>query len=284
MTEGTAEVLAANKLARKAWLKRDNLVRSFLYHSCDKGQQEALVTCKTAFSMWTSLTTRYMQSTEERQQSLQILYLNYKFKPEHDVKNHIEAIKLLAQHLEDARAPVTESNLIIRITTSLPPSFHNFLSGWESVPVVDRKIDSLTRRLIQEETRSKERNGGDRSKEDKAFFGIVDDPPNSRGFHAGNRFSPYPRGRGYVNRGNRGGFGNRSLRGNRGGQNNQTGQVQNNQSAIDKQYAIDFENGACYTCHVPGHLSRNCRNGKKETQPQGKTAEGKTAEGNTPPF
>ena len=119
MTEGTAEVLAANVLSRKTWLKRDNLARSFLYHSCDKGQQEALVTCKTAFSMWTSLTTRYMQSTEERQQSLQTLYLNYKFKPEHDVKDHIEAIKLLAQHLEDARAPVTESNLIIRITTSL---------------------------------------------------------------------------------------------------------------------------------------------------------------------
>lgn len=73
----------------KTLLKRYNLAQSFLYHSCDKGQQEALVTCKTAFSMRMSLTTRYTQSTEERQQSLQTLYLNYKFKSEHDVNNHI---------------------------------------------------------------------------------------------------------------------------------------------------------------------------------------------------
>ena len=107
------------------------------------------------------MTIRYMQSTEERQQRYQTLYLNYKFKPEPDIKNHIEAIKLLAQHLEDFKASVTESNLIIRIRTSLPPNLHNFLSAWESVPVVDRRIDSLTRRLIQEESRTKERNDGD---------------------------------------------------------------------------------------------------------------------------
>ena len=40
-----------------------------------------------------------------------------------------------------------------------------------------RDLGSLQRRLIQEETRIKERNGDDRSKEEKAFFGIVDDPP-----------------------------------------------------------------------------------------------------------
>jgi hypothetical protein len=134
-----------------------------------------------------------MQSTEERLQSLHTLYLNYKFKPEHDVKNHIEEIKLLAQHLEDAKAPVTESNLIIRLTTSLPPSIHNFLSFWKIVPAVDRKIDSLTRRLIPEESRTKEINYVDRSKDDKVFSSF---------FTLHNRFSPYPRGRGgYVNRG-----------------------------------------------------------------------------------
>jgi hypothetical protein len=134
-----------------------------------------------------------MQSTKERLQSLHTLYLNYKFKPQHDVKNHIEEIKLLVQHLEDAKAPVTESNLIIRVTTSLPPSFHNFLSAWESVPAVDRKIDSLTRRLIPEESRTKEINDGDSSKDDKLFSSF---------FTLHNRFSPYPRGRGgYVNRG-----------------------------------------------------------------------------------
>jgi hypothetical protein len=109
------------------------------------------------------------------------------------------------------------------------------------VPAVDRKIDLLTRSLIQEESRTKERNGGDRSKDDKALFGIVGDPPNTRGVYAGNRYSPYPRGRGgYVNRGTRS-FGNRSLRGNRGGgQNNQTLQGQSNQTEIVRQYSIDF--------------------------------------------
>ncbi len=59
-----------------------------------------------------------MQSTEERQQSVQTLYQNYKFKPEHDVKNHIEAISFWLNIWEDAKAPVTESNLIISINIS----------------------------------------------------------------------------------------------------------------------------------------------------------------------
>jgi hypothetical protein len=61
------------------------------------------------------------------------------------------------------------------------------------VPVVDRKTHSPTRRLIQEESRTKERNCDDRSKEDKAFFGFVDNPPNTRGVYAGNIISPYPK-------------------------------------------------------------------------------------------
>ena len=118
-----------------------------------------------------SITSQYMQGTSERRQSLNQAFLNYKFKADHFVRTHIEAIKLLTKNYKDAGGQTTEDEIINRILTSLPPSYDNFIAPWESTAKDERTLANLTTRLCSQEERTNLRSGGQKSTDDKAFFG-----------------------------------------------------------------------------------------------------------------
>ena len=69
-------------------------------------------------------------------------------------------MRQMAEELKSVEAPVTDQQLIERILQTLPPSYYNFIMAWESVPLAERSISSLTSRLILEETRMKSRTNG----------------------------------------------------------------------------------------------------------------------------
>jgi hypothetical protein len=108
--------------------------------------------------MWLSITSQYQQGTAERRQSLNQAFLNYKFKADHSVRTHIEAIKLLAKNYKDAGGQ-TEDEIINRILTSLPPSYENFIAPWESTAKAERTLANLTTRLCSQEERTNLRSG-----------------------------------------------------------------------------------------------------------------------------
>ncbi|KZR97416.1 putative Copia protein (Gag-int-pol protein), partial [Daphnia magna] len=154
------------------WDKDDNLALGYLFNTCSEEQQNSLLTCDTAHSVWNSLTSRYQQNTVERRQSLQQDFLNYRFKPEHTVRYHIEAIKLLVQQFKDAGGLADDDGTCNKIITSLPPSYNNFLTAWESSPILERTLANLVTRLDREESRKHNCNGGELSADDKAYFGF----------------------------------------------------------------------------------------------------------------
>lgn len=78
-------------------------------------------------------------------------------------------MRQMAEELKSVEAPVTDQQLIERILQTLPPSYYNLISAWESLPLTERSISSLTARLILEETRMKGRTNG-QSPADIAFF------------------------------------------------------------------------------------------------------------------
>lgn len=200
-----ADGVVTNQIAIDQWAKDDKLAQSYLFNTCNEEQQNSLLTCDTAHSIWNSLTSRYQQNTVERRQSLQQDFSHYRFKQEHTVRSHIEAIKLLVQQFKDAGGLADDDGTCNKIITSLPPSYNNFLTAWESSPILERTLANLVTRLDREERRKSNCNGGELSADDQAYFGIQMDstltgagqsyqPDISQ--RAANRQSPYPiRGR-----------------------------------------------------------------------------------------
>lgn len=121
------------------------------------------------------------------------------------MRYHIEAIKLLVQQFKDAGGLADDDGTCNKIITSLPPSYNNFLTAWESSPILERTLANLVTKLDREERRKSNCNGGELSADDKAYFGFS---PTSTGAgrsipptyqRSENRPSPYPktgRGRG----------------------------------------------------------------------------------------
>ena len=68
--------------------------------------------------------------------------------------SHITEIETIANQLRDINAPVTVSQIMTKIICTLPPSYRGFISAWESVPVTDSTIDTLTSRLLTVPTTS----------------------------------------------------------------------------------------------------------------------------------
>lgn len=143
----------------------------YLFDSCSEDQQRSLLTCLTARDIWVSLTSRYQQNSTERKQSLGQEFLTYKFNPEHNIRSHVEAIKLIGQQLREAGGAMDDEGICGRILTTLPPSLHYFRCAYESTPITERTLENLTTRLVREEERLNEMNKGQRSPADKAFYG-----------------------------------------------------------------------------------------------------------------
>ena len=67
---------ATNEEEIVAWHKKDARARYVIFHTNDDLRQSALITCKTAFDMWTRLTTQYMQRAAGNKYQLQKDFFN----------------------------------------------------------------------------------------------------------------------------------------------------------------------------------------------------------------
>ncbi|KAI9562445.1 hypothetical protein GHT06_009877 [Daphnia sinensis] len=62
------------------WKQRDVLARSYLIATIEKQPQRTLLNCRTAFEMWTRLTS-HLQCAAENKHLLQKQFYDYKYKP-----------------------------------------------------------------------------------------------------------------------------------------------------------------------------------------------------------
>ncbi len=102
---------------------------------------------------------------------------------------HITELETIANKLRDINVPVTESQILTKIISTLPPRYRGFMSARDSVPIPDQTMNSLTSLLLKEECLTKQWNRGKLDQQDDAFF-IQNFPPS--------RWADYqaPRGRG----------------------------------------------------------------------------------------
>jgi hypothetical protein len=110
------------------------------------------------------------QDAAENQHVLQHRFYEYQYQPDHDIISHITEIETLASRLSDVGAAMTDIQFITKIICTLPPSYRNFESVWDSVPVNERTISLLTSRLLKEESNALRWSRGPQDAADTAFF------------------------------------------------------------------------------------------------------------------
>lgn len=81
---------------------------------------------------------------------------------------HVTAIETFARQLEDLGSPLTEAQIITKITCTLPSSFRTLLAAWENFENNKKTLQLLTARLIKEESMNKAY--GESSSSDAAFL------------------------------------------------------------------------------------------------------------------
>ncbi|XP_045022796.1 uncharacterized protein LOC123466640 [Daphnia magna] len=133
------------------WMGRDIIARNYLVRTIEHQQQRTLINCRTAHEMWTRISAQHLQNAAENQHVLQHRFYEYQYQPNHRIMSHITEIETLASQLSDVGAPMTEIQIMTKIICTLPPSYRNFSTVWDSVPVNERTIALFTSRFLKEE-------------------------------------------------------------------------------------------------------------------------------------
>ena len=159
-----------NYEAIRDWISRDILARNYLVATIEHQQQRTLINCRSAHDMWNRLSAQHLQDAAENQHALQHRFYEYQYQPGHDIMSHITEIETMASRLSDVGAPMSDIQIMTKIVCTLPPSYRNFATVWDSVPVNERTIPLLTARLLKEESSALRWSRGQQDAADTAFF------------------------------------------------------------------------------------------------------------------
>lgn len=94
----------------------------------------------------------------------------YQYQLSHDIMPHITEIETLTSRLSYVGAAMTDIQIMTKIICTLPPSYRNFATVWEGIPVSERRISLLTSRLLREESNALRWSKGHQDAEDTALF------------------------------------------------------------------------------------------------------------------
>jgi hypothetical protein len=117
-------------------------------------EQQAFVNCKTANSIWVKLAAQYLQNASASTHVLQERFFHYQFLKGHSMMSHITAIEGLAQQLEDLGSPMSQSQIMTKIVSTLPTAFRNFMTVWDNLPDTEKTMPQLITKLMNEQHRN----------------------------------------------------------------------------------------------------------------------------------
>lgn len=145
--------MPSEEAPKKAWKKRDAKAMYILSSSMEPGQLEYLLTCETSADMWKKLSSLHEQRSESNKLVLMTKFHDYKMAGNDSVAQHIAEVENMARQLSDLGEKLSDVTIMAKILGSLPSKFSAFVTAWDSVDPDKQSLDSLTTRLIKEETR-----------------------------------------------------------------------------------------------------------------------------------
>lgn len=157
MSKGHYEITTGNEKeptddAKKPdWKHRDARAQEALVIRMHEEALSHILSCESAFEMWTKLENLYERKSKVNVHSLHEQFYNVKF--EGDVNDFISAITNLRAKIKQQGEDISEQMVMTKIIMALPERFRYFRSAWESVSKDDQTLENLSTRLLMEEDR-----------------------------------------------------------------------------------------------------------------------------------
>lgn len=150
--DGTKVRPAANS---EEWDKLDKKARCLIGLSLESAQVRQVMNLRTSAEMWNRLESLYELKNATSKHLLLQKFFEYKMDNDSSVAQHVAKIEEMARQLEELGHKQEEVTLITKVLHSLPSSFRNLISAWDSVPEGEQTMKNLLPRLMKEELLNK---------------------------------------------------------------------------------------------------------------------------------
>lgn len=137
------------------WDKLDKKARFYIGLSLEAAQVRQIMNLRTAAEIWSRLKSLYELKNATSKHLLLQKFFEYKMDKDTSVAQHVARIEEMARQLEDLGHKQEEVTLITKVLHSLPPSFRNLISAWDSLPEQEQTMKNLPPRLMKEELLNK---------------------------------------------------------------------------------------------------------------------------------
>ena len=134
------------------WIDKDAMCQQIIIQSLDLKFAKHMMTCKMSHQMWRKLLTIHEQNATESVQLLQQKFYELRMQPNSDVIDYISAVEQMAEQLNDLGEYISQRAVMTKILCTLPPRFRHLSAAWDSVPTEQQTVESLTLRLLKEES------------------------------------------------------------------------------------------------------------------------------------
>ncbi|RWS00085.1 uncharacterized protein B4U79_15835 [Dinothrombium tinctorium] len=151
LLEVTNGIMKKTEANAATWDSKNRKAKMFIASKLEYNQLQHVINCSTASEMWLKLQVLNQQKSETSVHLLQQQFFDYKMDPNDSIAAHITKVETLSKQLKELGFEQSETSIITKILCSLPSSYRNVISAWDSTSKDQRTVNELTARLLKEE-------------------------------------------------------------------------------------------------------------------------------------
>lgn len=167
LTENAPEAAAEKVQFEEADRKAKVLIVSLLANEC----LEVIREKSTAKDMWAALEATFATKSIGSQHLVRKQLNRLKLNEGDPMRPHLLAFDDLVRQMKTAGAKVDDADLVVLLFQTLPDSYDPLVTALENVPEQDLKLEVVKQRLLSEDLKRQERNGGVGEAKGAAFSG-----------------------------------------------------------------------------------------------------------------